>query len=401
MSMVSRPGLIRPPRQISVQNFAMRTASRTMLILHDVQGCVLLGSLASAETLTNALGAGTLVKDFGGLGAIYDAARANERVGGELRALAGAAAHAKVSGQIGFDLVRARVAVSQAEEAAQIFKSAAAESALVFMRPELQRLQHAFESERAYTREYRQIAAGLREQLGSASVSKLGQLALAAEKVASRSSIGRSILSTGKLLAQPWVSKSLFVLGVGIASIKGYVEAPTNAVQWKVGYGVGAGSLSGLADAGLAAGVARGGNPAALLYDPAVKYGAKALGFGDAGDKLTIGTFFEESSKSIISLIQAYRTGDSGPMNAIHQRSMSRNGHMVLQGYSIIGEALSRTALVDTALTKAADWHNGVPNEFKTSASWWSALKSDADSITDAVKGAAITIGERVGGTKQ
>lgn len=397
MSMVNRPGLIRPPRQLSVRNFALRTASQTMLILHDVQGCVLLGSLASAE----ALGAGTLVKDFGGLGAIYDAARANERAGGELRALAGAAAHAKLSGQMGFDLVRARVAVSQAEEAVQTFKSAAAESALVFMRPELQRLQHAFDSERAYTREYRQIAAGLREKLGSTSVSKLGELASAAEKVASRSSVGRSILSTGKFLTQPWVTKSLFVLGVGIASIKGYVEAPTNAVQWKVGYSVGAGSLSSLADAGLAKIVARGGNPAALLYDPAVMYGAKALGFGDAGGKLTISTFFEESSKSIISLTQAYRTGDLGPMNAIHQRSMSGNGHMVLQGYSMIGEALSRTALVDTALTKAADWHNGVPNEFKTSASWWSALESDAASIMDAIKGAAITIGEKVGGTKQ
>ena len=131
------------------------------------------------------------------------------------------------------------------------------------------------------------------------------------------------------------------------------------------------------------------------------RVGFVGVGFGDAGDKLTISTFFEESSKSIISLTQAYRTGDLGPMNAIHQRSMSGNGHMVLQGYSMIGEALSRTALVDTALTKAADWHNGVPNEFKTSASWWAALESDAASIMDAVKGAAITIGEKVGGTKQ
>jgi hypothetical protein len=146
--MVSRPRLV-SPLNISIQDFARRIASETMPILQDVQGCALLGSLASAATVTSALGAGTLVKDLGGLGAIYDAAGANERVGGELRALAGAAAHAKVSGQIGFDLVRARVALSQAEEAARTLKSPVAESALVFRRPELQRLQNAFESERA------------------------------------------------------------------------------------------------------------------------------------------------------------------------------------------------------------------------------------------------------------
>lgn len=331
----------------------------------------------------------------GALSTLHDAARATERSNGAVRALAGAKAHAIVAGQVGFDLVRARVAVSKAEEAVRLFKSPAADSALVFMRPELQQLEAAFDGERVYQRRYRQIAAGLHLKLGGARASKLGEFALAAEKVASQSGIGRSILSTGKILALPWVSRSLLVLGVGISAVEGALDAPTQSPNWQKTYGATAGAFAGVAEMRLEAAVSkRGANPAALLFDPAVTFGARALGLGDAGEKITIGKFFDEGAKAVTALTQGIATGDTQPMSTFHKQSMAGNGSTILQGYSMIGEALSRMALVDTAITKVVE--RKLPSEFKTSPSWWEAAKSDGYSVFEAVKGAAITLKEAV-----
>ena len=60
----------------------------------------------------------------------------------------------------------------------------------------------------------------------------------------------------------------------------------------------------------------------------------------------------------------------------------------------MLGETLSRNALFDTAITKLAE--RNVPDEFKTSPSWWEALKSDTQSVLDAARGAAITAKEAI-----
>jgi hypothetical protein len=394
----ANPHLI-PAHSANVAETSHRIAREAIPTLHEAKGFRSFGVLAGALALGKAaVIPGTIIKDFGSFGALYDAARANERIAGQTRALTSAAAHARIAGQIGFDLARARIAISQTEEIARVFKSRAAESALVFMRPELQKLQLAFESERLHQSQYRKIAVELGLEIEGATSSRLGEFALAAEKVASRSPLGRSILATGKFLANPTVAKSMVALGIGIASIKGYVDAETHSKAWKVGYGVGAGLASGVADAGLAASVAtRGGSPASLLFDPAVKYGATALGHGELGDRLTIGTFYEDCSKSIVALTQAVTTGDMEPMNAAHSRLMQGKGSAVLQGYASIGESLSRSRLIDTGLTKLADWHSNVPTEFKTSPSWWEAVRSDVGSISDIVKGVSIAAGEKLG----
>jgi len=358
--------------------------------LSQVQNSRQFASLAAAGRV--ALEYGENAKDLRDAGAtIFEAARANQRVAGEARALAGAAAHAKVAGQIGFDLVRSRIAVSQAEETLRMFHSPAAESALVFMRPEMHKLQAAFESERAFQSKYHEIARSLRSER---SASRLGEIALSAEKVASKSAIGRSILATGKVLTNEWIGGSLMVLGLGIASFKGFHEAPTNSTRWKIAYAAGAGVAARLSDAGLADAVARGENPVALLYDPTVKYGAKALGFHDAGDKLTIGKFYDQTMKTVVAYTQYWRTGDTEPLSKVHELSMKGEGSEVLRGYSMIGDVLARSALVDTVLTKTADWQKNVPDDFRTSPSWWSAIKSDANSLLDIGKGALISAGE-------
>jgi hypothetical protein len=384
---------VSPPNQDFIRQVAARIAREAVPVLNSAQAFRGFCSLVSTQSLSQvALGGADFIRDVGGAAdAIYSAARVNERLGGEARALAGAAAHAKVAGQLGFDLARARVAVTQVEVAARAFKSPAAESALVFMRPELHRLEAAFESERVFQSSYQKIASGLRGKLeAGAKASSLGDVALAAEKIASRSAVGRGIMSTGRVLSNPWVSRSLIVLGIGIAMLKGHSDAPTNSEQWKLGYGVAAGISLGVSEVRLGQAVAMGrANPLVLLYDPAVKYGAKALGYKEKdADKYTIGTFYDDCAKSIVSLTQAVKTGDSEPMNAVHKQSMQGNGNRIFQGYSMIGDALSRSSLIDAALTRAAEWHSNVPSEFTTAPGWWDSLKSDVHSIIEIGSGA-------------
>jgi hypothetical protein len=51
------------------------------------------------------------------------------------------------------------------------------------------------------------------------------------------------------------------------------------------------------------------------------------------------------------------------------------NGHngRILQAYASIGDRLSKTSLMDSTLTYAADFMNGVPKDFRGSTSWWKA----------------------------
>ncbi|MGU3286232.1 hypothetical protein [Methylobacterium mesophilicum] len=390
---ITSPSVIRPTTHIRIDEVAKRIASRVTPELQIVKGFMTFSNLAATTVGVMSGDAATLVKDLGGAAnaaaelSHKSLALAGMRFSGEGRALKMAAAHARVAGQIGFDLVRARVAVAEAEEAMRHFKSPAAESALVFMRPELDKLQHAFECERGTQSKYRDIAGSLQSKS-----SNFGALAHAAENTASKTMLGRGLLATGKMLSHPWVGTSLVALGVGIASIKGFSEAPTASNKWKIGYGAASGIAAGVSDLGLASAVAAGGNPLALFYDPAVKYGAKSLGYGDAGDKLTIGTFFENCSTNVVALTQGLTTGDMAPMSAVHKRNMDGAGSKIIQGYAMIGDAMSKSALVDTAITRVADWTNNVPSEFKSSPSWWSAIESDGGSVMDAAKGALMTL---------
>jgi hypothetical protein len=365
-----------------------------MPTLCDVRQFVTFGALVyGSSDWRGTVGKLDMIKDVGGsVGTVFEAANANHRLAGEARALAGAAAHAKIAGQIGFELVRARIAVSQAEEISRRFRSPAAESALAFMRPELHRLQAAFDAERAHQLSYQSIANRLRAAIGDGKASRIGEVAIAAEKTASRSALGRALLGAGRFMASKEVTRSLTVLGIALASFKGFSEAPTKAVGWKLAGGATQGAFSFAADRAVTS-----INPAAALIDPAIKFGAKAMGAAEAGDHLTIGTFYDDCGRIIVSLTQAMTTGDASPLNELHRRSMAGEGSTVLRGYAAMGDALSRTALMDTALTKAADWANNVPAEFRSSSTWWSAVSNDASSVIEAGRGAVLSLADRAG----
>jgi len=377
---------------VNIADIAGEIARRAVPTLHEVQQVLAVGRTMAA----GAISAGALVDtavDVGDIaGVLKDAAQSNKRADGAARALQAASAHARVAGQLGFDLVRVRIEVSKAEAAVRTLKSPAAASALVFLQPSLRQAQSAFESERFFQRNFRDIAVKLQNGGRSA----VGEAALAAEKLASKSVIGRGLLTFGRVLTKPLVANTLMAVGVGVASIKGYDEAPTQSERWKMGYGAAGGAVSWISDKGLTVAVAAGRlNPAALLFDPAVKYGAKAFGEAKLGDQLTIGSFYEGCSNTIISLTQALTTGDSAPMNEVHKQHMTGNGNKVMQGYSMLGDAFSRTGLVDTALTKTADWYNDVPEDIRTSSSWWDGLSSDASALGHAGRGAVITVVEK------
>src|ERR1700722_7397286 len=123
----ANPHLI-PAHSANVAETSHRIAREAIPTLHEAKGFRSFGVLAGALALGKAaVIPGTIIKDFGSFGALYDAARANERIAGQTRALTSAAAHARIAGQIGFDLARARIAISQTEEIARVFKSRAAE----------------------------------------------------------------------------------------------------------------------------------------------------------------------------------------------------------------------------------------------------------------------------------
>jgi hypothetical protein len=142
-------------------------------------------------------------------------------------------------------------------------------------------------------------------------------------------------------------------------------------------------------------------SPAAALFDPAVKYGAKAVGLGDAGDKITIGKFYEGCSKSIVGLTQGLWTGDSAALNEVHKHNMSGSGSTVLRGYAMIGDVLSRSSVLNTAEDRIIDWYQNVPKDMRTSSNFWEALKQDAGSIGDVGKGLILTIKDSVAGAKK
>jgi hypothetical protein len=361
--------------------------------LHAVGGALINGATSAAaiavfEKTNEALGVLDATRQV-----LEGAARSTKRAQGAARALDAAAKHAKAAGQIGFDVVRLRVEVAKAEAAVKALKSEAAASALVFMRPALQEAQAAFESERYFQKGYAEIAAKLKDGKSSA----LGEMAIAAEKLAEKSTIGRGLLATGKFLTSEGITKPLLVIGIGVAAIKGYQETTDKSVIWKTAGGAISGVTALAKDGGMGAAVAAGRmNPAALLFDPAVEHGARALGFKDEGKKLTIGSFYEACNNSIYGLTKGALTGDSEALTKAHEANMSGNVSRIMQGYAMIGEAISRSALGDTALTKLADATQGVPEEFRTSSSWWDAFKSDVGSVLEAGKGAVIAAGEKI-----
>jgi hypothetical protein len=397
---VSTPAVIKPRTDLDVRGTAGQISSAIRPILHEVAPMLAAGSAIAAAVHNPALlDSAEKLKDFGGLAEpIAHAVHSTERAQGAGRALDAAAKHARVAGQIGFDLARTRREIGLAEQLATRLKSPAAESALVFMRPSLHRLQSDFERERYFVRRYREIA----RQLKGADSSMVGKAALEVEKIAEKSVIGRTLLSAGRILVNPLVAKALLVVGVGVAGIKGYEEAPTDARAWKVAHGIGAGASSFVADAGMGAAILAGrANPAAALFDPAVKYGAKAVGLGDAGDKITIGKFYEGCSKSIIGFTQGFWTGDSAALSEVHKHNMSLSGSTVLRGYAMIGDVLSRSSVLNAAEDRIVDWYKNVPQDMRTSSSFWEALKQDTGSIGEVGKGLMLTIKDSVSSLKK
>jgi hypothetical protein len=207
--------------------------------------------------------------------------------GESTQALKAATRHMRVMGQMGRDVARMTREIEFAREAVRSFKSPAAASAIAFMQPALTAAQGAYEQERALWRGYLNMA----REYSVYSESGLGKFALGAEKFLSKSSIGRGLLEHGgTILSARWVDRGLKGVGAGIAAVKGYEDSVLKTRTGKAASAATAGALSLGTDVAMGQAALAGRiHPAALLFDPAVKYGAQALGLGDAGDKITFG----------------------------------------------------------------------------------------------------------------
>lgn len=365
---VGAPNVHRPAAIPATQTAASAIHRTLAPNLHTARQMSSLSESLGVKIAEAAKDAGGALDAVGGAGATTRLARA----GGD--ALKAATRHMSAMGQIGRDVTRMTREVGLAEEAVRSFKSPAAASALVFMKPALAAAEGVYEQEKALWYGYLKLS----QEYSVHSETGIGKFALGAEKIVSKSLIGRGLLETGgKILSNRWVDGGLKGVGAGIAAIKGYEDSVLKSRAGKAVSAATSGLLSLGTDVAMSkAALAGKVHPAALLFDPAVKYGAQAIGLGDAGDKITFGKWAEGTANVLSGIAGALWTGDSKPLDDVHARNMSGKNGMVLQGYAMLGEAIASSSIVDSAMMKVADWIAGVPPDFTNSDTWWSGAES-------------------------
>ncbi len=367
---LAAPNVIRPV-SLDGGEFACRAINMVAPTLQEAAQFARNGAVACAavvgtgiESISSAHAFASTIKDVGAEGAKLAA-----RAGGFERAVEAAGRNARLAGQIGFDLVRQRVEYSRAQEIARVMKSPAAESALAFMKGPLLETEAAFAQTRSFQNGYRDLALRLEPSF-------VGKSALAVERGAERL-LGQGLMSRLKPIL-PKIGKFIGVTGIFVASIKGYQGAPTDSIAGKVAYGAGAGVMAFAVDKVIYK------NPVIALADASIVNYAKALGASkEAAETLTISSFYDDSARIIGAYAHAIATRDTAPLDRVHKHNMSANANIVIRGYAQLGEALTRSSLVDKAMTDVVDWMYDVPTEYRTSSSWWEAIRSDAGSVAD------------------
>jgi len=139
-----------------------------------------------------------------------------------------------------------------------------------------------------------------------------------------------------------------------------------------------AGTMSALTDIGMGAKIVAGKwNPAVALYDPVVKYGSKAIGQGDLGEKFTISKWIEGTANVYAAYAEAFWYRDSEALTRVHAQNMSAANGVVLQGYAQLGDAFSKSGVIERTVDgvdAVSQFVKSVPGHFKKAAAWWEAL---------------------------
>jgi uncharacterized protein YodC (DUF2158 family) len=230
------------------------------------------------------------------------------------------------------------------------------------------------------------------------SPSTLGRMAVAVENLMGKTTAGQKLLSSGKLLANPILLKSMTLIGGAASGIQAYHNSSSKSDEGKSVTAAMTASFVTSKELYIGARVASGTlNPLALVYDPLVKYGGQAIGLDkETAEGLTVGKWFEGSGNMYAALAETLATGDAAPLDQVHADNMVGKYGKVIQGYAMIGDTISKTPVMDKLTTDLADWWTGVPHDFRRSSTWWEAASSTAaqtaSSMKEAGDGLWITI---------
>lgn len=312
-----------------------------------------------------------VAKDFGGLAdPIAQAARSTFQSYDATHAFAQAHQHLLVIAQQGRDAIRLEKELEMATMVARSFKSPAAESATVFMQSYIAQARSTQHEARSMRHGYNLIYDEYKRSVESG----VGKLALDLEKQLLKSSTGRALLTGGKILAKPLVQEGLVAVGGIVAAQEAYHNSVSNREAVKYGAAVLAGTGNVAADVIIGAKILAGKwNPAVALYDPAMKYGSKAIGYGELGEKLTISKWIEGTANVYAGIAEAYWYGDSEALDRLHMQNMSGANGMVLQLCASAGDKISKSRVIDVAVD-TVEFVKKVPDHFKSALAWWEAL---------------------------
>lgn len=269
--------------------------------------------------------------------------------------------------QTSFDLARAERELERAVDTARHFRSEAAASAEVFMRAHMKELEAVVLMESGRVRNLRAQIAETSGTVGK----RLSKLVGGSVAYLEGSRFGRAVADGGRAVG-PLLDKLGKVtdgIAVAAATIKSFREDPDRSRGARV---LGA-AVTGALATGAEFVVKR--NPLVSLADTVGgKIEEKLTGRDEARN--TISAFYANTSRIYAGVAEAAMTGDSAPLDRVHARNMSGQSGLVLQGYAMIGESLSKSGWLDRVAEAYGNWAYGAPDDFQRSAAWREGAKA-------------------------
>ena len=282
--------------------------------------------------------------------------------------------HLAASRQLGDEYARALAVIGDARAKARL-GSKAAESALTFMEPHLNASREAWKAAHSRASSYQSVMA----KYSGSPVTSIGKFARDAERLMEGNAAGRLMLQSGRVLNSKMVSQGLKKVGWLATALDQHNKSPFKSGVGRIIDSVAHASAQTVVSGAISTAVMAGRmSPAALVFDPAVTYGARAIGLGDMGEKLTIGKLVEGTVAAFGAVGSAIVQGDSAPADVFHERSMRGDYGYVYQGWSAIGQTIADTGVVADAFEAGADFcekvSTSVSNSFQAAGVWWDTV---------------------------
>jgi hypothetical protein len=197
-----------------------------------------------------------------------------------------------------------------------------------------------FQAERANVAVSSRFVAEYSRSAGSAkgaALAKLGRQSFALEETLQASRMGRGLLATGKVIANPHLIHGLMVVGAALDGINGYAESTATTTTGKVANGA------------LAA-----GSSALLMYVPVVAGADMLVPKGYKPSEVLKG-----GAGAVTAIGEGVMTGDTRAMEAFHERSKSGEYGKVVQAASEAGDYWAEKGVA------------GGLSEFADAVRWW------------------------------